>query len=97
MKHEKIIKREDGSRVRITVSLLVEWSRSEPRWSFVVHRCEKGKRTWTTPVNHDDYSWRKLGMEEKRNEDHRRSLTLASKDEVESAMIELWEAIKPSL
>lgn len=97
MKHEKIIKRDDGSRVRITVELVVEWCRNEARWSFVVHSCDKGKRKWKTPVNHDDYSWRKLGMEERREEDHRRSLQLASPQEVEEAMLELWQKIKPSM
>jgi len=97
MKHEKIIKRDDGSRIRITVNLVVEWSRTEPSWSFVVHSCDKGKRTWTSPVNHDDFSWRKLGMEERREEARRRSLTLASTKEVEQAMLELWQKIKPSM
>lgn len=97
MKHEKIIKRDDGSRVRITVELAVEWNRDESRWSFVVHSCDKGKRTWRTPVNHDDFSWRKLGTEERREEDQRRSLTLASREEVEQVMLELWQKIKPSM
>lgn len=97
LKHEKIIKRDDGSRVRITVELAVEWSCPEARWSFVVHSCEKGKRIWRTPVNHDDFSWRRLGAEERREEDNRRSLQLASSQEVEEAMMELWQKIKPSM
>ena len=98
MKHEKIIKRADGSRVRITVELRVEWLGVDPvRWSFATHRCAKGKRTWVTFVNHDDYSWRKLSDKERSEEDERRSLLLATKPEVESVMLELWEKVKPSL
>lgn len=97
MKHEKIIKRDDGSRIRITVTLSIDWHRDEPTWGFIVHKCDKGKRTWITPVDHDEYRWRRLGVEARRAEDHRRSLTLASEGEVESAMTELWQKIKPSL
>jgi len=97
VKHEKIIRREDGSRVKITVELVCEWFRSEPLWTFICHRCGPNKRTWTTPVNHDDYSWRGLSSEDRDKEDRRRSLLLASEDEVLQVMRELLAKIEPKV
>ena len=95
MKYEKIIKREDGSRVRITISLRIEWNMDETCWDFMAHHCAKNKRTWTTPVNHDDYQWRKMDAADRKAEDRRRCLTLVSPDEVYEAMLELWEQAMP--
>lgn len=95
MRHERILNRPDGSRVRINVTLSVEWNRDEVRWDFSVYHCAPRKRTWTTPVNHDDYSWRDLDREQRRAEDKRRCLTLASESEVLETMNELLQSIKP--
>lgn len=46
MKHEKIIRRGDGSKVRIIVELRVELFRDSHSWEFSVDLCQKGKRTW---------------------------------------------------
>lgn len=97
MKHEKIIRRDDGSRVKIEVRLICEYTRDYPQWSFQCYRCERGKRTWTTGVNHDDYSWRRLSHEERLAEDRRRSLLLASEAEVAETMRELIALIVPSV
>ena len=71
METEKIIKREDGSRVRIVTSFTCEYRRNEFRYLSMVQRCGKGKRKWVT-----DYD-------------------AATKDEIISAQLELWETIKP--
>jgi len=97
MKHEKIIRRDDGSRVKIEVQLICEYTRTSPQWSFKCYRCEPGKRTWITGVNHDDYLWRRLGHEERQAEDRRRSLLLASEAEVAETMRELIALIVPSV
>ncbi len=95
MKHEKIIRRDDGSRVKIEVQLICEYTRDKPQWQFKCFHCAPGKRTWTTAVNHDDYSWRRLGHDERQTEDRRRSLLLASEDEVADVMRELVSKIVP--
>ena len=97
MRHQKIIKRDNGDRVRITVELVVDWSMTEPRWTFVTHFCEPKKRTWKSYVNHDDFSWRSLDRKGRHDEDVKRSLKIASKEEVLEAMNELWHKVKPSL
>lgn len=95
MRHEKVIRRDDGSRVKIEVRLICEYTERAPRWSFQCDRCEPGKRTWKTSVDHDDHSWRRLSHTERQMEDRRRSLLLASESEVAEAMRELLEKIVP--
>lgn len=97
MRHEKIIKRPDG-RVKIEVDLFMDtYFGSKHRWSFRTYWCPKGKRTWTTHVNHDDFSWRRLTSEQRIEEDHRRCLKLATPEEIHTAMLELWEKFRPSV
>lgn len=93
MNHEKILRRDDGSRVKIKVWFF-EY-RGKLDWRFQTFVCQKGKRTWTSPVNRDDYAWRKLNQEDRKTENIRRSLTLASPEEVHEALLEAWELLKP--
>lgn len=46
MDYEKIIKREDGSRVSITIRLHIERYRPSFEYEIYVASCEKSKRTW---------------------------------------------------
>lgn len=57
MDYEKIIKREDGSRVSITVRLHIERFRQSFEYVIDVASCEKSKRTWyyIKPDNIFDY------------------------------------------
>jgi hypothetical protein len=97
MRHEKILKRGDGSRVCIRVEFHADWNASKPVWDFVVHACEKGKRTWTAPYNSNEYSFRQLSMEDRAKFIREKCLLLASAEEVESTMLELWETLRPSM
>jgi hypothetical protein len=97
MRHEKILKREDGSRVSIRVEFYSDWNANKPVWDFVVYACEKGKRTWTAPYNSNEYSFRQLSMDDRAKLIREKSLLLASSKEVESAMLELWETLRPSM
>ena len=93
MKHEKIFKRDDGSRAKVVATVLVDWY-GDPKWSFVVHTCEPLKRTWTCKVGD---SWRRRGMthEERTAEDVRLYLQDVTPTEVEETYRELWELIGP--
>lgn len=96
MRHEKIFKREDGSRVRVNIEFRADWSYSKPEWYFSVDTCEKGKRTWVPACNGDDYFFRKLTMAERAKAVREESLKRASIDEVKLAMLELWDRLRPS-
>lgn len=95
MYHEKIIRREDGSRVKIWVSFTCDsWGR-KPEWSFGCQRCERGKRTWKSPVEISSYTIKRLRGEERDNAIRQAYLTLASEAEVLEVMNELLASIKP--
>lgn len=97
MRHERILKRDDGSRVKITVSLDTASYKSTATWSFSCHACAPNKRTWITPVDHHDYRWRKLKHEQKIAEDLRRCLMLATEQEVLDTMRECLAKCEPKI
>lgn len=95
MRHEKILKRPDGSRVKIEVCLVTDWTRDDQNWRFECYHCPPRKRSWTSAINTDDYSWRKLDQAGRDVENRRRSLTLATETEVAEAMRELIKKLAP--
>lgn len=95
MRHEKIVKRPDGSRVKIEVRLITDWTFDAQSWSFECYSCPPRKRSWTSAVNTDDYSWRKLDQAGRDAESRRRNLTLATEEEVAEAMRELIQKLTP--
>jgi hypothetical protein len=46
MKHEKVFKREDGSAIKITVSLYVELMKNEFYWNYQIEMRSPGKRKY---------------------------------------------------
>ena len=47
MTHEKIVKRPDGTRIKIIVSLYTDLARNETRWNnFGTLVCDPRKRKW---------------------------------------------------
>ncbi len=94
MRHEKTIKREDGSRVRISVELSNP-SYEDARITSYVCTCKKGKRTWTLTYNSDDYKYRALSMPERRKYEEQSQLAAVSSAELLETKIELWQKLKP--
>ncbi len=92
--HEKIIKRPNGDRVKITVSLAR--MRFDFEWNVDrVESCEKGKRKFHSPEIKDEWSFRTLSMEDRRKVIMEGYLTLASASEIHEAKLELWNKLKP--
>lgn len=60
MRHERILKRDDGSKVKITVDLGIDSSNCW--WSVRVETCDKGKRKWINTYDGNDYRYRKLDL-----------------------------------
>lgn len=97
MKHEKIIKREDGSKVKISISFYSDSFRPESdKYRVAVQTCAKRKRTWINVTNSDDYSYRCLSMDERSKFAKEKQLEYVSKEEILSAKLELWEKLKPT-
>lgn len=97
MTHEKILKRPDGSRVKIEVRLDCQYGCEPYKWSFTCSKCAPGKRTFVSAHGGDDYAWRRLSTVDRDIEERRRYLTLATEEEVTGVMLELLAKIKPKV
>ena len=89
MRHERIIRRDDGTRIRITVWLFLDYCGS--RWTYRVESSAKGKRLWHRPILECEIN-RLSPLDQKR-----RYLELASEQEILDTMRELIAQIEPKL
>ena len=92
-KHEEIIKRDDGSRVRIRVELQITFRGWEYR--VMIHHCLPRKRTWSNCYDSDGHEYRKLGMEERRIYVAGKESDYISDSEIRGVKLKLWESLKP--
>jgi hypothetical protein len=98
LRNQKILRRPDGTRVRISVSFHLDWSRSQPHWAVLVDRCEKGKRTWKALRGVHDLVFpdaSKQDIEGVRETVREELLALVSVEELETVMLETWEMLRP--
>lgn len=97
LQREKTLRREDGSRVKITTTLKTDGygARSVGAYHHTVLVCEYKKRTWKGTYSGDDYQYRALSMEDRRQFERDSLLKFVTKEELGQAAAELWEAIKP--
>lgn len=93
MIHEKIYKRKDGTRIKISVWLYVHENRSN--WGYLLFVQEKNSDRWLDPFTDKDYLNRVVAL---KNMDGLRMDTFdsyVSKEEILKAKLELWELIRP--
>lgn len=96
MKHEKILKREDGSRVKICVSIHTkDYGVSNAEFRSFVLTCKKGKRTWCSTYDSNDYRFRALPMHEREKFAENSQFNSVTKEELKDVKLELWNMIKP--
>jgi len=95
MKHEKIFTRPDKSKVKVVVELRIDAFRQDFSWDFETSHCGPRKRTWSKPHSPDDYAWRRLGQAERKVFSQAKYMTLASLEEIQEVMLELWLTLKP--
>ena len=98
MRHEKIIKREDGSKVLIRVSFSTTNYSEGYNWGVDVLISAANKRKFTNVVNTDDYEYRQQSFPHGRNAwAVKKQLEYVTPDELLQAKLELWEMLKPEL
>lgn len=95
MRYEKIIKRDDGSRVRIDV-LYGEYRIGKLLWRVSVYTCQPRKRTWIDVINRAGHLFRGMTPEQMSAERKRQMLKVVSQSEIHDAMLEAWQMLKPS-
>jgi hypothetical protein len=96
LKTEEILKRDDGSRVRIVVELYTP-SFGEAEYRFHVQTCAKGKRTWKGVVDNNSYAYRCLTMEKRRELKIAEYMKVISDAELLNAKMKMWESFKPEI
>lgn len=97
MKHQKTIRREDGSQVRIEIGLRFDFGSSLPIWEVEVNQRAKGKRNWLGTHSTDDYTWRRLDQRDREIYRHNVHLKHVTEAELKEAKLELIDKIKLSI
>lgn len=95
MRHEKILKRDDGSRVKIVIKFCCDFTALEATWNYEVFFCKPRKRTWTPATDRDSYTFRKLDRAGKEAEIQRQALLRITQQELYDTMRELWLTMEP--
>jgi hypothetical protein len=97
MRSVKVFKRDDGSQVQITVNLVSDFNRAKFEYSWFAWSRGKGKKKWISPSNSDDYTWRRLSMEDRSRHNTNLYLQIATIEEVQITAEELWQSLRPNL
>lgn len=97
MRHDKIIKRPDGSKVNISIHFWMESFSTKKNYDVSISICEPKKRTFHYVNDTDNYTWRKLSHEEKNAYEHEINIKYATPEEIQLAKEELWQLLKPTL
>lgn len=93
MRLDYILRRDDGSRIKITVDLSMEYGR-DAKYTFSVFSCKKRKSTWNRVVQ-ENFSHRTMSYQEKQSFFETESMNFITEDELMSAKLKLWNSIKP--
>jgi len=97
MRVEKILKRDNGDRVKIITEFHCEWHRNEHEWSFRIETCGKGKRKWRGIIDEDHYKYRRLSNPDRKEYEKEKALQFVSKEEVLEASLDVWGELIPAV
>jgi hypothetical protein len=95
MTHEKIFKRKDGSRVKVSVWLYVHQNQSN--WGYSIFLKEAGSEQWIDPFSNTEYITRVVKPSSGESTYHDTFDNYISKKEILEAKLELWQIIKPTI
>lgn len=98
MTHEKIIIREDGTKIKIVASIWIDFRSTEPNYKFDLEILPPKKRKWIYAHYNieNDYAWRALNMKDREAYKNGKYLEIVTKDEVNETFNELWQKLKPN-
>ena len=94
MTHEKIIKRKDGTMVKISVWFYVHQNQSN--WGYLIFVKEAGSDRWVDPFSDRDYILRVMNPKFQEGLKMDTFDNYVTKDEILKAKLELWQMVKPS-
>lgn len=93
MRHEKILVREDKTRLKIVAYNYDHYG--DMAYRFELYICSPNKRKWTSLFSTDDFTWRKLNAASKKMYELSKYLQYVTKDEILSCVKELWQKMEP--
>lgn len=96
MRHSKVFKRQDGSRVRIDISVYLDGISSKIEYLVSASQCPPNKRTFSNFVDKEHHEFRKLSMAERRAYALKIVQENCSKEEISETFNELMELMKPT-
>jgi len=91
MRHEIILKRLDGTKIKIYVRLVTDYNSC--RIIHAVLKCEKGKRTYEDVVDENSWHYRALNAEKRQDYILEAHLLHVTKEEINEAIRELMDII----
>lgn len=98
MKHETIIKREDGTQYKLTVEISIIHYEGNFRYYFSILTKQNGKKKWVdVPDTLHDYQFRSLSIEDREKHYAENALRFVTLEEIYNAKLELWNKLKPEL
>lgn len=93
--HETILKRPDGSRVKIVVRFIPEWSSNDCIYKSDVMICRPKKRTFYNPINDLTPAYRCMSREARCEFIENEYLKYVTEAEILEAKRELWKKMEP--
>jgi hypothetical protein len=93
MNHEKLIINNDGDKVRIIVHFFL--NHNEPSYSVSLSICKKGKRKFNFLKYGDDYTYRSLSIEGRKEYVMNENLKIVPIEFINQAKMELYQLLKP--
>lgn len=93
---ETILKRPDGSRVKIVARITGRYY-SEIGFDVIVYVCKPGKRTWESLIDENDFGYRRLSLDNREKMLKQKQLEIVTPQEIYEAKLKLWESFKPTL
>lgn len=96
VKHEKIFKNDDDSRVKVIIEMFSHFNK-KPTYRVSAYTCQKGKKTWVNVINTESFAYRNLSIIERAKFYRDECTKIVGADRITETANELWNAIKPDL
>lgn len=97
MKHEKIIKRDNGDRIQLIINFDYNYFREKTSYRVSLMLIQKGKRKAVNPIDTDSHEYRSKSFPDGRNTyELEQIMKYVTPQEIYQAKIEVWEKLKPN-
>lgn len=96
VKYKKKLRRADGLKVEIEVSLSLGHDLGRVKWDFNVWTCKPRCRTWESAVDSEAFAYKAAMPPKRRAMRWEQCLKVVTEEELLEAMTHCWELLKPT-